>query len=164
MRRSSQKKIDLQMNIQYASIDVKKTVSELSLLFDINQILDFSDDLQTALYEILKKLAHDRGMTRGTLTILNRKTGEIHIETAYGLSKRQRELGKVPISHRRFPIPAERAHTLAERDLRAPSLLSLLPSVKQHPSGPAHGQTAPAARRQTVIEAFRFSRGSPGME
>ncbi len=94
MRGSSQKKIDLQMNIQYASIDVKKTVSELSLLFDINQILDLSADLQTALYEILKKLANDRGMTRGTLTILNRKTGEIHIETAYGLSKRQRELGK----------------------------------------------------------------------
>ncbi|MBP7652184.1 nif-specific transcriptional activator NifA [Candidatus Dependentiae bacterium] len=76
------------------TISVKKTVSELSLLFDINQILDLTADLKTALYNILKKLAEVRGMTRGTLTILNRKTGELNIETAFGLSKNQQERGK----------------------------------------------------------------------
>jgi len=43
---------------------------------------------------MLKAVAKHMGMLRGTLTLLNRETGEIYIETAYGLSASQQERGR----------------------------------------------------------------------
>jgi len=65
----------------------ERKLKELSLLFDISQALDQSMDIREA-------LADHMGMSRGTLTLLNRKTGEIAIEVAHGLSPSQRRRGK----------------------------------------------------------------------
>jgi len=73
---------------------IKKEVSELSLLFDISQTLDRSIDLREVVGRVLEAIAHHMGMLRSTLTLLNRKTGEIFIEAAYGLSLSQKERGR----------------------------------------------------------------------
>ncbi len=73
---------------------VKREVKELSLLFEISQLLDRSLDLREAVGPVLKALADRMGMTRGTLTLVNRETGELSIEVAHGLSTSQRERGR----------------------------------------------------------------------
>ncbi len=74
--------------------NVRQEVSELSLLFEINQILDRNVDLSNDIVAVLKSISKHTGMVRGTLTLLNRQTGQIQIDGAVGLSKSQRELGR----------------------------------------------------------------------
>lgn len=73
---------------------VRREVTELSLLFEISQRLDRSMDLREVMVPVLKAMAEHMGMLRGTLTLLNRETGEIYIEAAYGLSASQRQKGR----------------------------------------------------------------------
>lgn len=74
--------------------EVRREVSELSLLFEISQTLDRSMDLRDALGSVLKAIARHTGMLRGTLTLWNRNTGEISILAAHGLSDKQLERGR----------------------------------------------------------------------
>ena len=43
-------------------------------------------DIRDVVEPLLEAMAKHMGMLRGTLTLLNRETGEIFIEAAYGLS------------------------------------------------------------------------------
>ena len=74
--------------------EIKGEVSELALLFDISQTLDRTMDLSGELGSVLAAIAKHTGMLRGTLTLLNRDTGEISIEIAHGLSEKQLERGR----------------------------------------------------------------------
>lgn len=68
-------------------------VGELTLLFEISRILERSMDLRDEVGPILAAIAKHTGMVRGTLTLLNRETGDLSIEAAHGLSESQRERG-----------------------------------------------------------------------
>ena len=80
-----------------AAPEVRREVQELSLLFEISQVLDRSLDLRESVHPVLKAMADHMGMLRGSLTLLNRDTGEISIEAAYGLSPSQKERGRYRI-------------------------------------------------------------------
>ena len=56
--------------------------------------MDRALDLRKAVGPVLEAMAKYAGMLRGTITLLNRETGEIFIEAAYGLSDSQRERGR----------------------------------------------------------------------
>ena len=73
---------------------VKREVRELLLLFEISQALERSLDIREVVNPVLESMAEHMGMLRGTLTLLNRNTGEIVIEAAYGLSENQQKRGK----------------------------------------------------------------------
>ena len=98
--------------------------AEFSLLFEISQILDPSLDLREVLAPVLKAMAGYMGMVRGSLTLLNRDTGEISIEAAYGLSASQKR-GPLPPrrgGHRaRSSRPATRPWSPASRRSRSSS-------------------------------------------
>ena len=72
----------------------RRKVEEVSLLFEVSQLLDGSIDLNQVLNPVLKAIADQMGLERGTITLHNRNTGEISIEAAYGLSESQRERGR----------------------------------------------------------------------
>ena len=76
---------------------VAEKISELSLLFDISQTLDSSMDLRDTLGPVLEIIAKYKGIIRGSLTLLNRESGEISIEAAYGLSPSQQRRGRYRI-------------------------------------------------------------------
>ncbi len=76
---------------------IRREVSELSLLFEISQTLDRSMDLRDVVGPVLKSMAKHMGMLRGTLTLLNRESGELYIEEAYGLSASQQERGRYKV-------------------------------------------------------------------
>jgi Nif-specific regulatory protein len=71
-----------------------RKIKELTLLFEISQILDQSLDIKQVMQPVLKVIAESLGMLRGTITLLNRQKGEILIEAAYGLSTSQQKKGK----------------------------------------------------------------------
>ncbi|MCL5270505.1 MAG: nif-specific transcriptional activator NifA [bacterium] len=73
---------------------VKDQVQELSLLFEISQALDSTLDLREVVGPVLRAIARHMGMSRGTLSLLNRDTGEITIESAHGLSDSQQARGR----------------------------------------------------------------------
>ena len=73
--------------------EVNREYKELSLLYEISQALGRSMDLREVVGPVLNALAERMGMTRGALTLVNRKSGEIYIEAAHGLSEMQRRKG-----------------------------------------------------------------------
>lgn len=72
----------------------KREVEELALLYEISQKLGENLDLREISGPLLKGMAEHMGMSHGTLTLLNRETGEINIEAAYGLSVSEKERGR----------------------------------------------------------------------
>jgi Nif-specific regulatory protein len=73
--------------------DSRRELEELSLLFEISQTLGRSMDLGEVAGPVLEAMAERMGMLRGTLTLLNRRTGEISIQAAHGLSDTEQERG-----------------------------------------------------------------------
>jgi Nif-specific regulatory protein len=71
-----------------------REIKELSLLFEISTKLSETLDLKAVLKPILQMTAQHMEIPRGTLTILNRKSGEIVIEEAYGLLPEEQAKGK----------------------------------------------------------------------
>jgi len=74
-------------------LPVKRELTEVSLLFEISQMLDRSLDLGEVVGPILQLLHERMGMSRGTLTLLNRETGQSYVEAGHGLSASQRKRG-----------------------------------------------------------------------
>lgn len=72
---------------------LNREISELTLLYEISQTLDKSLDLRDVGQTVLKSMAEHMGILRGTLSLFNRQSREIHIEAAYGLSQEQRDRG-----------------------------------------------------------------------
>ena len=73
---------------------VQRQLEEVSLLWDISQLLERSLDLREVAGPILDLMAECMGMMHGTLTLFNRQTGELSIEAAHGMSPSQKEKGK----------------------------------------------------------------------
>ena len=71
-----------------------RRIAELSFLFDLCRILEQSLDMREVADPILQAMASELGLRHGTLTLLNRKTGDILIEAAYGLSPKQARKGR----------------------------------------------------------------------
>jgi Nif-specific regulatory protein len=69
-------------------------LKELAILFEVSQILDSSLDLNTVVEPVLEVVTRSLDLIFATLTLLNRQTGEIFIEAAYGLSPSQLKRGK----------------------------------------------------------------------
>ena len=69
-------------------------MNELQLLYHISCILDQSLDMREIVSPVLESLAEHMDMNYGTLTLLNRKTGDILIEAAHGLSPQQARRGR----------------------------------------------------------------------
>ncbi len=71
-----------------------REVAELKLLFEISQALNRELELRRVVDPVLDAMAEHMGMVRGTITLLNRQTGEISTDAAHGLSDRQRQRGR----------------------------------------------------------------------
>jgi len=69
-----------------ANRPTNRSLQEVELLLQVSRILDQSLDLREVIPPVLNACAEHLGLHYGTLTLLNRKTGDIVIETAEGLS------------------------------------------------------------------------------
>lgn len=63
-----------------------RVVEKLRVLFNVSQTLQQSPDLREIVRPVLKQMAESLGLYRGTVRILNRETGDLLIDEAFGLS------------------------------------------------------------------------------
>ncbi|MCU0600017.1 MAG: nif-specific transcriptional activator NifA [Desulfobacterales bacterium] len=66
---------------------------EITLLYQITQILNQTSDLQKSLYNVLDLLSKTMNMLRGAITLLNPLSEEITIRVAHGISESARQRG-----------------------------------------------------------------------
>jgi len=66
---------------------------DITLLYQITQILNQTPDLKESLYNVLDLLAKTMHMNRGAITIFNPLTEDITIEVAHGMSESARQKG-----------------------------------------------------------------------
>ena len=74
--------------------EVYSELDEIECLYKISNAIDTGFDLKKSLYMVLSLVAEYLGMKRGSISILNRHTGEIHIEVAHGISSVEKSRGK----------------------------------------------------------------------
>ena len=67
---------------------------DLDLLLEVSEELTRTVALNEVTGPVLQRMAARMGMLRGTITILNRATGAIVIEDAFGLSPHEMERGR----------------------------------------------------------------------
>jgi Nif-specific regulatory protein len=67
---------------------------QIKCLYDITKAIHATMDLQKALYQVLELLSEHLGMKRGSITLLNPETSEIHIEVAHGISEMEKTKGR----------------------------------------------------------------------
>jgi len=67
---------------------------DLDLLLEVSEALTRTAALNEVIGPVLQRMAARMGMLRGTITILNRATGAIVIEDAFGLSPHEMERGR----------------------------------------------------------------------
>ena len=63
-----------------------RVVEELRLLFNVSKTLPDGPSLNEIVRPVLKQMAESHGLYRGAVRILNRETGEIVIDEAFGLT------------------------------------------------------------------------------
>lgn len=76
---------------------LKREITELSALYEISKALNSSVDLEKVMREVLQILHDKMGMERGTLSLLDTRTGELIIEVAHGLEKQEIQRGRYRI-------------------------------------------------------------------
>ncbi|HXL73904.1 MAG TPA: GAF domain-containing protein, partial [bacterium] len=74
-----------------------RKIEELTVLYEISQALASNLDLGTVSNQVLEILAKKLEMNRGTVTVLDEKTGQLSIEAAHGLTKEEIARGKYKI-------------------------------------------------------------------
>jgi Nif-specific regulatory protein len=71
-----------------------KKIEDVTLLYEVSEVLNEHLDLKKSLYKVLDILSSSMNMLRGTITILHPLSNEISIEVAHGLSKSAMQKGK----------------------------------------------------------------------
>ncbi len=71
-----------------------KKIEEITLLYEISEVLNKHLDLKKSLYSVLDILSTSMNMVRGTIAILDLFSNEISIAVAHGISRSAMEKGK----------------------------------------------------------------------
>lgn len=73
---------------------MRPKLDEIACLYEISKAIHASLDLPKSLYNVLDLLSEHLGMKRGSITLLNPETNQIHIEVAHGISSSARSRGR----------------------------------------------------------------------
>ncbi|MEJ2025156.1 MAG: sigma 54-interacting transcriptional regulator, partial [Deltaproteobacteria bacterium] len=73
---------------------MKPKSDEITCLYEISKSLHASLDLRKSLYRVLDLLSQHLDMKRGSITLLNPETKQIHIEVAHGISRSAKSRGR----------------------------------------------------------------------
>lgn len=71
----------------------RRKVEEASLLFELSSILSETSDLHSILQPVLDKTAKRLNLIRAAVFILNRQSGEISMDSAFGFSEKEKNRG-----------------------------------------------------------------------
>jgi len=92
---------------------------KVKVLVDISEALSSSLELEKSLGSILKILAESLEMKRGTITLVDPRTNELHIEVAHGLSAQEKERGRYKIGEGITGRVVETGEPMVVKDIEA---------------------------------------------
>jgi Nif-specific regulatory protein len=95
---------------------------KVKALVEISEALASALDLETALNSILKVFAEALEMQRGTITLVDPSTNELHIEVAHGLTKEEKERGRYKIGEGITGLVVETGQPMVVPDIGAEPL------------------------------------------
>jgi len=95
---------------------------KVKVLVDISEALSSTLDLEKTLSSILKILSDSLEMQRGTITLVDPRTSELHIEVAHGLSPDEKERGKYKIGEGITGKVVESGQPMIVKDIEAEPL------------------------------------------
>jgi Nif-specific regulatory protein len=72
----------------------QRELKKLRLMLEITQSFQQEFDITQAIRSVPERMAHHMDLLRGTITILNRETGHVEIDQAYGLSTEEQSRGR----------------------------------------------------------------------
>jgi Nif-specific regulatory protein len=75
-------------------ISLERKIKELTVLYEISQLIGSGFDSRKAFSDILNTFHFRLGMNRGTITLLNPKTGELEIRAGHGMTEDEIGRGK----------------------------------------------------------------------
>ncbi|HVZ80523.1 MAG TPA: nif-specific transcriptional activator NifA [bacterium] len=75
----------------------QRKIQELTTLYSIGHAMASTLDFRSVLREVLATLSKELDMNRGTVALLDKKTGQLSIEAAQGLTKEEISRGKYKI-------------------------------------------------------------------
>lgn len=73
---------------------MKQKLDEIVCLYEITKAIHATLDLRQALYKVLSLMSEHLGMNRGSISLLNPDTSEIHVEVAHGISSSEKTRGR----------------------------------------------------------------------
>jgi len=73
---------------------LEKKIEEISLLYEISRILSTESMQEEALYQIMHFLSEKTDMQRGMITLLKTGSEEIWVESAFGLTEKEKRRGR----------------------------------------------------------------------
>ena len=73
---------------------MKQKPDEIVCLYEITKAIHATLDLRQALYKVLGLMSEHLGMNRGSISLLNPDTSEIHVEVAHGISSSEKTRGR----------------------------------------------------------------------
>lgn len=75
-------------------ISLEKKLRELTVLYEISQLIGSTPNCQEIFTDILGTFHSRLGMNRGTITLLNSETGELEIRAAHGMTEEEVKRGR----------------------------------------------------------------------
>ena len=94
----------------------------VKVLVEISEALASALDLEKALDSILEVLSDSLEMKRGTITLVDPRTNELHIEVAHGLTKEEKERGRYKIGEGITGKVVETGQLMVVKDIGADPL------------------------------------------
>ncbi|RLI01688.1 sigma-54-dependent Fis family transcriptional regulator, partial [Candidatus Bathyarchaeota archaeon] len=81
-------------NTTVATNSTAHNSDRMTSLYEITEAIHSSLDMRKSLYKVLDLLSEHLGMGRGSITLLNPETSEIHVEVAHGISSIEKTRGR----------------------------------------------------------------------
>jgi Nif-specific regulatory protein len=95
---------------------------KVKVLVEIGEVLSSSLDLEETLNSILRFLSESLNMHRGTITLVDPRSNELHIEVAQGLTKEEKERGRYKIGEGITGKVVETGQPMVIKDIQAEPL------------------------------------------
>src|SRR4030042_3651306 len=106
---------------------------QITCLYEVTTAIHSTLDLRKALYTVLDLLSQHRGMDRGSITLLNPETSEIHIEVAHGISQAAKSKGRYKLGEGITGKVIESGKPIAVPDINAEPLFLARTGVRGGP-------------------------------
>ena len=111
----------------------RRKPDQITCLYEVTTAIHSTLDLRRALYKVLDLLSQHLGMDRGSITLLNPETSEIHIEVAHGISQAAKSRGRYKLGEGITGKVIESGKPIAVPDINAEPLFLARTGVRARP-------------------------------